>query len=308
MPRFSWVNFGDSGTLKCGNGKSISRFVNFPECWVCLFQLIDELVRTVQTTEIAEKNVSWFLIWKMFAWNVDKTLTLLIHQNQISCLKVSAEPGRCIPILQKVLRKQYFLDLFHLQKDAHFSSSWSSTWIFGQGGPVKSNSFSKQQISPSLKPAANLAHKNQNIGKMTRGDSSVNLLLVSRSKRSSFMYYPGKITATKTAGGGFPQIGGLVQGVPPRKIASIIGIIGIRPRFYPSSRWKDLVDFHPTARWSTGALLLETWIRQLGVDGFGSHTGFHCWWSQEKKNGLAELFVARKFIVIVMVLWLAEVS
>lgn len=130
---------------------------------------------------------------------------------------------------------------------------------------------------------------------MTRGDSSVNLLLVSRSKRSSFMYYPGQITATKTAGGGFPQIGGLVQGVPPRKIPfNYRNYSHSSQTFTQSSRWKDLVDFHPTARWSTGALLLETWIRQLGVDGFGSHTGFHCWWSQEKKNGLAELFVARK--------------
>ena len=50
------------------------------------------------------------------------------------------------------------------------------------------------------------------------------------------MYSPGQITATETAGGGIhPQIGGLVQGVPPKEIPSMIGIIAIRPRFSPKA-------------------------------------------------------------------------
>ena len=62
------------------------------------------------------------------------------------------------------------------------------------------------------------------------------------------MYYPGQITATKTAGGGFPQIGGLVQGVPPRKIASIIGIIATRPRFSPKLQVKRPRGFPPNSK------------------------------------------------------------
>lgn len=96
-----------------------------------------------------------------------------------------------------------------------FMEQYSNFWP--RRSSDKKNLKKRQQISSFLKPAASLALTNQNSCKMTRGDSSVNLLLVSRSKGGFFMYSPGQITATKTAGGGFPQNGGLVQGVPPKK-------------------------------------------------------------------------------------------